>query len=321
MMPPRWEQRLHRLRDAPVPLARVRNRANEPPRPGSPMPSPRDRIVAAVVAFAAFVGVVAFAWRAFSTSDESVAIAPPPLTASSYSLWLSAERVPPGPVELAAVLVNHDGTEAIFGVHAKVDRWNGHEWVPFGELVMCMDHWHCTARIQPPREIDAVPGLGLGAEPGNPGPVERFTTDGLEPGWYRISQEANEGVVAATIVEIAEGASSPAPLVPVDAPAISVSPALVSPDGAEIHLYPLIPPRPDGSLSREDVLDATRGLSDVARIERWDGSSWVPEGEVELRETDADLTLRANVPALTGGEYRLVRDGPSGPHAGRFWVK
>jgi hypothetical protein len=244
---------------------------------------------------------------------------PPALPASPFSLLLSAERVAPGPVELVAVLVNHEGVEATFGVHSKVDRWEGGEWIPYGELVMCMDHWHCTARVQPPGGVEAVPALGLSAQPGSPGPVERFTTEGLDVGWYRISQEANEGIVAAAILEIAEDGSVPAPLVRIDAPAISVTPAVVSPDGGEIYLYPLIP-APTGAQSREDVLEAIRGLSEVARIERWDGSSWVEVGEIRLREADDDLARSAVLPPLLEGEYRLVRDGPRGPHDGHFWV-
>jgi hypothetical protein len=321
-MQQRWEQQLHRLREAPVPLERVRERAQQPPRPESPLPPTRGRLIAGVVAIAVFIGVAAFGWRAFNTADEiSPLDAPPELPASSFSLWLSAERVTPGPIDLVAVLVNHDGVEATFGVYATVDRWDGREWVAYGYLVMCMDHWHCTARVQPPGEEVAVPAIGLSAQPGRPGPVERFTIDGLHVGWYRISQEANERIVAAAIFEIAEDASLPAPLVPVDAPAISVSPAVVSPDGGEINLYPLIPPRPDGSLSRQDVLDAIRGLSDVALIERWDGSAWQAAGEVDLREAeDADLTLAADLPPLPEGEYRLIREGPGGPHVGHFWV-
>lgn len=320
-MTARWERQLHRLRDTPVPLERVRERAQQPPRPGSPLPPTRERVIAGVVAIAVFVAVAAFAWRAFTTAgDETSPLdAPPALPASPFSLWLSAERVSPGPVELVALLVNDDGSEAIFGVLATVDRWDGREWVPYGELVMCMDHWHCTARVQPPEEIEAVPALGLSAEPGRPGPVERFTTDGLDVGWYRISQEANEAIIAAAIFEIAEDASVPVPLVPIDAPAISVTPAVVSPDGAEIYLYPLIP-APTGAQSREDVLEAIRGLSEVARIERWDGSSWVEVGESQLREADDDLARSATLPPLSEGEYRLVREGPQGPHDGRFWV-
>jgi hypothetical protein len=244
---------------------------------------------------------------------------PPPLPASPFSLWLSAERVRPGPVELVAVLVNHEGVEATFGVHAKVDRWDGRKWVPYGQLVMCMDHWHCTARIQPPGGVGAVPAIGLSAQPGSPGPVERFTTGGLDAGWYRISQEANEGIVAAAIFEIAEEASVPAPLVPIDAPAISMTPAVVSSNGGQIYLYPLIP-APTGDQSREDVLEAIRGLSEDARIERWDGSSWAAVGEIQLGEADDDLARSAALPPLPEGEYRLVREGPRRPHVGRFWV-
>lgn len=227
--------------------------------------------------------------------------------------------MPPGPVELVALLVSNDGSEATFGVFATVDRWDGREWVPNGGLVMCMDHWHCTARVQPPGEIDFVPDIGVSAEPERPGPVERFTTDGLHVGWYRISQEANEGIVAAAVFEIVESAPAPAPLVSIDAPAISVTPALVSPDGVEIDLYPLIP-APTGAQSREDVLAAIRGLSEVARIERWNGSTWEAVGEVQLSEADDDLARSAELLPLPGGEYRLIRERPEGPHIGHFWV-
>ncbi len=320
-MTARWERQLHRLREAPVPLERVRERAQQQPRPGSPLPPTRERVIAGVVAIAVFVAVAAFAWRAFTTSgDETAPVdAPPALPASPFSLWLSAKRVPMGPVELVALLVNHDGSDATFGVLARIDRWDGSQWVPYGELVMCMDHWHCTARVQLPGEIESVPDLGLSAEPGRPGPVERFTTEGLDVGWYRISQEANEGVVAAAILEVAEGALAPAPLVSIDAPAISVTPALVSPDGAEIYLYPLIP-APTGAQSREDVLEATRGLAEVARIERWNGSTWEAAGEIQLNEAEDNLARSAQLPPLPEGEYRLVREGPEGPHIGHFWV-
>ena len=320
-MTARWERQLHRLREAPVPLERVRERAQQAPRPGSPLPPTRERVIAGVVAIAVFVAVAAFAWRTFTTAGEGMTrvVTPPELPASPFSLWLSAERVPPGPAELVAMLVNHEGSDAIFGVFAAVDRWDGREWVPNGALVMCMDHWHCTARVQQPGGEGAVPDIGLSAEPGKPGPVERFTTEGLDVGWYRISQEANEGIVAAAIFEIAEGAPAPAPLVSIDAPAISVSPALVSPDGGEIYLYPLIP-APTGAQSREDVLEAIRGLSEVARIERWNGPTWEAVGEIQLREADDDLARSAELPPLPEGEYRLVREGPEEPHIGHFWV-
>jgi hypothetical protein len=94
---------------------------------------------------------------------------------------------------------------------------------------------------------------------------------------------------------------------------------LVSPDGAEIYLYPLIP-APTGAQSREDVLEAIRGLSEVARIERWNGSTWEAAGEIQLREAEDYLARSAELPPLPGGEYRLVREGLEGPHIGPFWV-
>jgi hypothetical protein len=322
-MTARWERELLRLREAPVPLEVMRERSHQPPRHEVSIRPAWERVIAGVVGLAVFVGVGAFAWRAFSTFGDAPPAAgdgPPPLPASPVELWLTADRVPPGPVELVAVLVDHVGVDSTFGVDARVERWDGNEWVSHGELVMCMDHWHCTARIESPGTIDAVPGIGLGPRRGVPSPVERFTTDGLEVGWYRISQVANEGTIAQAIVEIAAGAPAPGPLLPVDAPAISVSPALMSGGGGEVSLYPLIPAS-SGSQSREDVLRAIEGLSESARLERWDGTGWRRVDRVELSRIEGDSLLRsARLPSLTQGAYRLVREGPDVAHVGHFWV-
>ncbi len=245
---------------------------------------------------------------------------PPALPASPVSLWLSADSVPQGPVELVGILLNHDGVDATFGVAAAVDRWDGGEWISHAQVVMCMDHWHCTARIEPAGGDGAVPAIGLAPSVGNPGPVERFTTDGLQVGWYRISQVANEGIAASAIFEVAGAAPEPAPLVSVEAPAISVTPALLPASGAPIDLYPLIP-APSGSQSREDIERAIAGLSEIALIERWHGTGWEPAGEVQLHEIQGDLLPRsAEVPPLAEGSYRLVRRGPGVDHVGHFWV-
>jgi hypothetical protein len=126
----------------------------EPQGPGSGLPPTRERVTVVVVAIALFVVVGAFGWRVFSSLGDPVVSdhAPPPVAASPVSLWLSAARVPPGPVELVALLVNDGTAEVMFGVYAKVDRWNGDAWVTAGQLVMCMDPWHCTAQILPPAD-------------------------------------------------------------------------------------------------------------------------------------------------------------------------
>jgi hypothetical protein len=321
-MPARWERELLRLREAPVPLDGMRERSQQPPRLGTSLRPVRERVIAGVVGFAVFVAVGAFAWGALRTfgDEPTVADGPPPTPASPVTLWLSADRVPPGPVEFVGVLVDHEGVDATFGVFAEVQRWDGNEWGSYGYLVMCMDHWHCTARIKPSDSSGGVPDIGLGPRLGVPGPVERFTTAGLDVGWYRIVQTANEGVVATGIFEVADGAPSPAPLVNVDAPAISISPALVSPGGDEVNLYPLIP-APGGSQSREDILRAIDGLSETAQIERWDGTAWDVVATVDLLRVAGDSLQRsAMLPSLEPGGYRLVRDGPERSHVGRFWV-
>jgi hypothetical protein len=272
-----------------------------------------------IIALAVLVALAGFGLFASITGGKrEPRDSPPPLPASRVSLWLSGDQVPPG-VELVAILVNHDGVDATFGVFAKIDRWDGQGWVPQGELVMCMDHWHCAARVQRPGEVGAYPAIGLSAELGRPGPIERFTVDGLDVGWYRVSQEANEGLVAAAAFEISVGAPQPAPLVPVDDPALSVTPTLMSPDGGDVDLYPLIPTR-TGAQSRQDIERAIEGLSEVARIERWDGRSWEPVGEAKLRPGADSLARSAELPPLREGDYRLVREGPDGPHIGPFWI-
>jgi hypothetical protein len=134
--------------------------------------------------------------------------------------------------------------------------------------------------------------------------------------------EVNAAAMYRTILAYTGGRSDlaeEAVAISIDAPAISVTPALVSPDGAEIYPYPLIP-APTGAQSREDVLEATRGLSEVARIERWDGSTWEVAGEIQLSKADDDLARSAELPPLPEGEYRLVREGPKGRHIGHFRV-
>jgi hypothetical protein len=323
-MPARWERELLRLREAPVPLKGMRERSQQPPQLGTSLRPARERVIAGAVGLAVFAAVGAFAWGALRMFGDgpTVAEGPPPQPDSPVELWLSADRVPPGPVELVGVLVNHEGVDVIFGVDADVHRWDGNEWRSYGRVVMCMDHWHCTARIERSGGSGAVvPGIGLGPRKGAPGPIERFTTEGLDVGWYRISQTANEGVVARGIFEVADGAPLPASLVNVDAPAISISPALVSPGGDEVNLYPLIP-APSGSQSRDDILRAIDGLSETARIERWDGTAWDVVATVDLFRVPGDsLPRSATVPSLEPGGYRLVRDGPEGPHVGHFWVE
>jgi hypothetical protein len=246
---------------------------------------------------------------------------PPPVEPASYSLWLSASRVKAGdPVELVAALVNHDGTDATFGAFATIDRWDGKHWRPHRELLMCLNGWSCSGNPAAPGGPQNVPDVGLTAKQGTVGSPQRFTTQGLAPGWYRIGQRANEGIVAYAIFEIAPDALTIAPLDATDMPALSIIPVVASRDGAPIELSTLLPPR-EGSRSRTDLEEAVEGMDEIVTIEQWDGSAWQLIGEIALLDADGDpLIRRAELPPLPEGEYRLVRDGPNGAYAGRFWI-
>jgi hypothetical protein len=245
--------------------------------------------------------------------------APPFEPEAPVWLWLSATRAPEG-AELVAVLVNRSGDDVLFGVDASIERWDGSTWQEVGRLAMCLDHWFCTAPVARPGDPFGVEDIGMSAEPGGTATAERFTTAGLAPGWYRVSQTMHDGVVATGVFEVAADAPVPPPLIPIDAPAISVRPVLVPPAGTVAELSPLVPPVGGGS-SRGAVEQAIAGLDEVARIERWDGAGWSSVVEVPLGPSEWDTIARSlAIPALGEGAYRLVRTGPAGDHTGGFWV-
>ncbi len=73
-MTKRWERALRALDDVEVPADRIRERARREPSgdgPG-PMRSPRQRVVAGVVAFAVFIAAGAFAWRMLQPTSSQV---------------------------------------------------------------------------------------------------------------------------------------------------------------------------------------------------------------------------------------------------------
>lgn len=255
-------------------------------------------------------------------SARSTSTPPPGPDASPVSLWLSSTHVPPDDVEVEAVFINRSGVTATFGVAASIDRWDGSAWEPYRKLVMCLEDWHCTAHARPAGEKLPVPAIGLGAAPARPGPLERFSTHGLQVGWYRVTQTANDGQVAAAIFEVAADAQNPAPLVPLDKATISVMPALVPSHGGKVTLRTLVP-APTGVQSIGDVQAAAAGLSDTAAIERWEDDGWSPVAQVALPPAgpgESSTSRSAELPALSDGMYRISRTGPSGTHEGRFWV-
>ncbi len=247
---------------------------------------------------------------------------PPPGSSDPVSLWISAERVAPGDADLVAVLVSNDGTEATFGVYAELERWDGDSWVPTRHAGLCLAEWHCSARMQPLADDLAIEDIGLWVDAATPGPVERFTVEGLDPGWYRLSQESADGVVAHGVFEIAENAPEATPLWPVDSPAVSVQPPLLPTEGGEVALIPLVPPV-DGTLDAGMLEGAMAGLDDVALVQRWGPDGWADVAEVATSPPDAVSVpgeLRAALPALEPGAYRVLLRGNGKELMGSVWV-
>ena len=223
------------------------------------------------------------------------------------------------PAELVIGLLNHDGLDAVFGAFATIDRWDDREWRPYRELLLCVDAWNCG---DDPRRIGgdvAMPDIGLTAQQGSIGIPQRFTTGGLTRGWYRVTQYANDGTVARAVFEVAIDADRPAPLDATNQPAISVTPFVVSPQGARLELGTFL--ATTGSASRDNVEQAVEGLEEVVSVDRWGGHTWHSVRTIALGKSAVDMLIRiTDVPALIAREYRLVRAGPNGSHSGRFWV-
>jgi len=246
--------------------------------------------------------------------------APPPEPPAAVSLWLSAEEVPPG-AEMVAVPVGDPAVPVEFGVAVYVDRWMGDRWASLGGAEMCLDHWFCTATFAPTDGSLGVHEISIGL-----GVPQRFTTAGLEPGWYRLNQTGYGGLTVRGVFEVSVDAAEPAPLAPTNTASISVRPVLVESEGETVTLTLLVPPQDEASQSVEDIAAATEGLAGDVTVERWTQQRW--ETVVRLPVTDPpgtdpamnQLADTVEIPPLAAGAYRLVREGPAGSHYGSFWV-
>jgi hypothetical protein len=137
------------------------------------------------------------------TVRGTAASPPPPVDRSQAHLWLGAEVVPPGGGDLPVVLVDPTSGGDTWGVAAEVDWWDGSGWVRVDAARVCMDFWGCVGQIG---GVDAVEAIGLSAAP--VGPLTWIGADGLDPGWYRLTQTSNEGTVAAGQFEVRPGAAT-----------------------------------------------------------------------------------------------------------------
>lgn len=249
----------------------------------------------------------------------SGAIPAPPPDSGPITLWLSERRIPVGGADLVAVLRNAGLDEAIFGVGAAIDRWTDGGWAPFGTAVMCLDFWNCLGTITAEGETPFVRLIGLPVAPGGIGRTEWLRVEGLEPGWYRLRQIANEGFEATGTFEVVDRKIDLVPVGDVSEVRLSVYPALLSPDGGAATIALL------GGVGGDETPagDSSDQLTPSAELQHWAGDDWetlatVPVTPAPPGHPHAGVV---EVPALSPGAYRVVRFLPDGKAVpGLFWV-
>lgn len=246
------------------------------------------------------------------------------------SLWLSATEVPPG-AEVVGVLLGKSVSGVPFDQLAVVERWEGGRWVDHEEsLLWCTGTDGCDGQVLAPgTQVDYGPVV-IEPGPGAPGPVMRMSTEGLEPGWYRIkhvvrvdvqggcSESEGGGMVctmtppragAWAVLEVKAGAPEPAPLPSLEETHLVASPPVLTAGlDARLALDAVVPDgdRPDSS------------PVESARVEVWDGA-WVPV-DAEVAVAGAGDALTVQVPGLDPGAYRVVLTRADGQVWASFWV-
>jgi hypothetical protein len=122
-VPERWERELRKLRQAEMP-AGIWTRETEGPR-GERVPPVRQRILAATVAFAVFLGAGVFAWQAFRPTGGGPGggSGEPALTDATVTFHESGLEIDPGDPSLPAAEMTADG-QTEFGQTPHFD-WRG----------------------------------------------------------------------------------------------------------------------------------------------------------------------------------------------------
>jgi hypothetical protein len=257
---------------------------------------------------------------------QAVTVDAPPAepAGAEGSLWISATQVPPG-ADIAVAIASNSGAGLFGGVGASVQRWDGAAWQEYGFAGLCTDFWQCAGAINTDGN-SAILDIGV-----NAGSLMRVSTQGLEPGRYRLSMglfdnaetpDNRRDITAAGQFEVADDAPEPAPLWPLDGVMYSLTPGVLPPVGGQVYVGAVVPSNSDGSQSAEDIIAAVDGQDENAVIEVWPDGAWQPVGDVGLiRVTEGNTwDNTAQIPALPEGAYRLVRSGPHGDQTGSFWV-
>jgi hypothetical protein len=275
----------------------------------------RHRTAAAVVA--ASIGLAALLAGLASRTSEPTTVAsgpedpggstPSPIPPDgAIGIWVDDASPSVGQL-LSVVVVNRSQQGAELGVAAELERWVDDRWVATGRAVtLCLAEWRCDGEIG--AGTATVPLVGVTVLPGSVGPLLLLRIDDLQPGRYRLSQQANDGRVAAAVLDLEASSHQP-------------KSAPDDPIGYDLEPTPILVPAHE----RADV--ALRAIGeDLGRpptslppgrdlvVETWDGGRWRPVATLEghLGPNGMELVL----PPLAPGPHRIRTSG----HAEAFGI-
>jgi hypothetical protein len=263
-----------------------------------------------------------------TTTVASADPATPPADDGTVTLFLSDTVLPASGADLVAILRNTGTESPTFGVGAFVDRWNGDSWEEQSPIATCLDFWFCVASLDAP---DGIATIGLAAPPGGYGSTQWIHVDGLEPGWYRLRQVANEGTIATGTFQVVDRDVATIDFGDVTVDKLVVQPTVRRAGGAcqgAICAIRIAALAKDAHTATDiDAFEAS--LDDGARLDRWTGDRWATVGELDFTiEARVDWTrqpgerLAALPQGLTPGAYRVIRTAPDGAEpAGFFFVE
>lgn len=264
----------------------------------------------------ALVAAIAVGGSALRLDADRTTATPPPDAAGRVELWVSAEQVPPGS-RIAVVAMTSDPTvEASFTLDAELEQWTDGAWVPVRQVDLCATPLDCSASDP---DLDSRPGSTVAST--RHGAVGRLdVAPDLAPGWYRLTQESAEGLVAHGRFEVAEDAPQPAPFDTDDAEPLYLGQTVLR-FGTRYLVASSATWYSGGSLSL--TMPETLTVRTWDPDEGWQGGATVPTSAVPSMDggfPSPSSQTQAELPGLAAGAYRLEAETSSGTLAATFWV-
>ena len=179
----------------------------------------------------------------------------PPLSpGGALSLWLSADVLPPDPVDLGVVFQNRSaGAGVAVRADATVVRWAGSSWEPARQAVLCPAP--CVGELYDLDERVSVRHESIEATAAGHSDLMWLRLQGLRPGWYELRSRTDDGSTVSGRFRIDSGAPAPAPAQGIDGGGIGfATPFLYGGMGTDLGIDAWIGESTDPAVSPTDVV-------------------------------------------------------------------